>query len=167
MPRRFWKKVSTERKSITWRMVNLGTVNINPRTYELVKECLDGGRIGQSDMVEKFEREFAKFFSVKHAIAVCNGTMADTIALATLKYFFPEKKKVFVPALTFIAQVNSIYYNHLEPIFYDNLAEVEPNDETLCVFPVHLLGFPSQVPVGIPVIEDACEALGSKWKDKF
>lgn len=158
--------------------------------------------IGEKQTIDKFEKRFAEFFKVKYAVAVSSGTMADTIALAVLKQFYPGNK-VIVPALTFIAQINSLYYNHLEPVFYDYNEkfwlheELEYNQleeqqkwakyykkgkkvklwkkkyekddlkNILCFFPVHLLGQPyhiefSAFPFDFPVVEDACEALGSK-----
>lgn len=147
--------------------IRLGNVFLNEKTEELVLQVLREGKIGQSEMVQEFERRFAEFLGVKYAIATANGTMADTIALAVLKSKFPGKTKVAVPALTFIAQINSVYYNHLEPVFYDVGKEPYVDEETLCVFPVHLLGKPVKIPTGVPVIEDACEALGSKLNGKY
>src|SRR3990167_5164588 len=118
--------------------------------------------------VKEFERLFADFLGVRHAIAVCSGTMADTVAIAVIKnlYATETRNEVLVPAQTSIAHVNAILYNNLRPVFYDRTYEVTEN--TLCVFPVHLLGKPQYVhptvPQGdrlVPVIEDACEALGS------
>lgn len=131
-------------------------------------------RMGQDsryDVVEQFERELAEFFGVKHVIALSSGSMADIIALAVLKYKFPEKKKVLVPALTFIAQVNAVIHNGLEPVFYDldgSTKEPIELNEILCYFPVHLLGKPvrwNDCP--FPIVEDACEAFGSKLNGKY
>ncbi len=118
------------------------------------------------ETVEEFEHLFSEFIWSKYAIAVSSGTMADTIALAVLKILNPDRNEVLVPALTFIAQPNSIIYNNLKPVFYDT--EYRVNDKTLAVFPVHLLGVPTHInEESIPVVEDACEALGSKWGKKY
>jgi CDP-6-deoxy-D-xylo-4-hexulose-3-dehydrase len=145
-------------------MITLGNVKLNDYAKELAMKCLNENKIGQTEYIEQFEEKFAKFMRVDYAVAVSSGTMADTIALAVLKNIYPEKKKVLVPALTFIAQVNSIIYNGLEPIFYDIDSVSDYNEEILCKFPVHLLGKPTKeykIYPGITV-EDACEALGSK-----
>ena len=148
--------------------IKLGTVNITEKTKDLMRKALDENKIGQSEYIEAFEEKFARFMGVKHAIAVCNGTMADTIALATLKALYPLKKKVLVPALTFIAQVNAVYYNHLESVFIDHGADMEADDDTLCAFPVDLLGSPFKNKITAErVVEDACEALGSRRGDKL
>jgi len=160
-------------------MIRLGHVSINERSKELVREVLESGEIGQSEMITRFEDAFAKWLGVKYCVAVASGTIADTVALAVLKSLTPEKTEVIVPALTFIAQVNSIYYNHLKPVFVDvepnlqmnmTLAAEKININTLCLFPVHLLGNPARLDAlthisaryGVPFIEDACEAMGSE-----
>jgi len=152
-------------------MIKLGNVKVSDKTKAMIAEALDDGKIGQSEYIEQFEEEFAKFFGVKYAIAVSNGTVADTIALAVLKNTYPDKKKVIVPALTFIAQINAVLHNGLEPVFYDVDEDIEPliDEDTLCVFPVHLLGVPEQnfVDVSVPVVEDACEAMGSSINGKY
>ena len=122
-------------------------------------------RDGGIKEVQEFERQFAEFMGVKYAVAVCNGTMADIIALAVLKEKFPNKKKVIMPALTFVAQLNAVLFNNLEPVFYDVCDIVVPPDDSLCLFPVHLLGKPQEFDSNLPVIEDACEALGSKYRN--
>ena len=150
-------------------MITFGSTNINSETGRLMSKALRNGEIGQTEVIEEFEGKFAKFMGKKYAIAVCNGTMADTIALAVLKEFFPLKRSVVVPALTFIAQINSLWYNHLRPVFYDTPDQIRDliDEDTLCVFPVHLLGFPTFITADVPIIEDACEALGSKKKGKL
>ena len=105
-------------------MIKLGTVNISEKTKQLMQEALDSGMIGQGKYIEEFENKLAGFLSVKYALAVSSGTMADACALAAVK----EKDnppagggrdEVIVTALTFIAQINAIYYNHLKPVFVD------------------------------------------------
>lgn len=123
-------------------------------------------RDGGIKEVQEFERQFAEFMGVNHAVAVSNGTMADVLALAVLKEKFPEKKKVIMPALTFAAQLNAVLFNNLEPVFYDYGYRIDLpnwNNDVLCFFPVHLLGKPeSRSYLGVPKIEDSCESLGSK-----
>lgn len=150
-------------------MISFGAVNITEKTKELMVKCLEQGRIGQSEYIEQFEEAFAKFLGVKYCIATCNGTTADAIALAVLKSLAPDKKKVIVPALTFIAQINAIYYNQLRPVFLDFGSGFTGEGErgVLCYYPVHLLGKPTTFYTSTPVVEDACEALGSKLNGRF
>lgn len=146
-------------------MIKLSHVFVSEEAIERVTGLLRNGKVGQSEVIEEFEQAFAKWLGVKHCIAVSCGTMADTIALAVLKHFYPGRNKVIVPAHTFIAQVNAITYNGLEPVFIDGpdgFFTINKNSY-LCFFPVHLLGVPWRHELNgmLPVIEDSCEAMGS------
>ena len=166
-------------------MITLGTVNISNKTKKLMAEALDKGIIGQGDYIREFEKKLANFLGVKHVIATANGTLADVCALAAAKYKDNSgRNEIIVPALTFIAQINAIYCNHLKPVFvdvdYDYEINVEKIEEkitkkTLAIMPTHLLGKPAEMKkilslaekYNLFVIEDACEALGSKYNNKF
>ncbi len=158
-------------------MIRLSHVSISPETAEKVKLLVLAGKIGQSEIIQEFEEAFARWLGVKHCVAVSSGTMADTIALAVLKHLNPGKTDVVVPALTFIAQVNAISYNGLNPIFVDVDADYSmnhvsvrraTNERTLCYYPVHLLGKPSNLNFldKMPIVEDSCEAMGSRKDGK-
>ncbi len=166
-------------------MINLGTVNISDKTKELMQKSLSEGTIGQGKYIEEFEKKLAGFLGAKYAIATANGTLADACALAAVKEKDNfQRDEIIVPALTFIAQINAVYYNHLKPIFvdvgYDYQIDVEKIEEkitknTLAIMPTHLLGKPAEMDKIISlakkynlfIVEDACEALGSKYKGKF
>ena len=146
-------------------MIKLSHVSVSEEAIERVSDLLRCGQVGQSEVIEAFEKEFAKWLGVRHCVAVSSGTMADTIALAVLKHFYPGRNKVIVPAHTFIAQINAITYNNLTPVFIDGpYGSAFKRDDYLCFFPVHLLGVPwrHKLEGMIPVIEDSCEAMGSK-----
>lgn len=153
-------------------MINLGTVNLNQEAKDNVMKCLDTSFIGQGKFIEKFEDKTAEFIGKKHAIAVCNGSMADIIALSVLKTMYPDKTEVIVPALTFIAQVNAIIINGLKPVFVDvkddyqiDVSQIKITDKTLAIMPVHLLGKRCDIekmPSNITILEDCCEGFGIK-----
>lgn len=162
-------------------MINLGTVNITNRAKTLMIEALDSGMIGGGKYIGLFENELAKWLGVKHVIATSNGTMADACALAAIKHLDGGgRNEVIVPALTFIAQINAIWYSHLKPIFVDvdkdfniSIQKIEEKitDKTLAIMPTHLLGRPAHMKRiktlarwhNLFVVEDSCEALGSKY----
>lgn len=155
--------------------ISLTEVVVSDLAVKRVEAVLRSGRIGQGQVIEEFEHRFAEWIGSKYAIAVSSGTMADTIALAILKNFYPNQKKVIFPAHTFAAQLNAVIYNGLTPVFYDDgndeaikRFEYDENDEYLCWFPVHLLGMKAKTSISnkYPIIEDACEAMGSEWKGK-
>ena len=70
-------------------------------------------------VVEDFEKAFASWLGIKHAIAVSSGSMADILALSVLKSVFPGKNEVILPALTFVAQANAVIHAGLKPVFSD------------------------------------------------
>lgn len=148
-------------------MIKLSHVSVSEETAERIKQLVLDGKVGQSDVIEEFEEYFSKWIGTKYAVAVSSGTMADTISLAVLKTFFPNKTDVLVPALTFIAQVNAVLYNGLKPIFMDGeyFPERDP-ENVLAYFPVHLLGKPATILYSrYPTLEDSCEAIGSRWNN--
>ncbi len=165
-------------------MITLGTVNISEKTKSLMQDALNSGIISQGEYVKEFEDRLANFLGVKHVIAMANGTLADACAVAALKVGDKKgRNEVIVPALTFIAQINSLYYNHLKPVFVDigydfqiDVKKIEEkiNEKTLAIMPVHLLGRPAEMEKilllakkhNLFVVEDACEALGSKYKNQ-
>lgn len=173
------------------KMITLAAVNISNKTKALMQEALDKGTIGQGFYIQEFERGLAEFLGVKNVVATANGTLADAVALAAakIKGGLPadrqgERNEVIVPALTFIAQINAVYYNHLKPVFvdvgYDYQVDVEKIEEkitnnTLAIMPAHLLGRPAKMDrilaiakkYNLLVVEDACESLGSCYQNQL
>jgi len=156
-------------------MISLAQSTITPKVRENVSACLDENRIGSGRFVPEFEQRVAEYCKAKYGIAVCNGTMADIVALAALKAKRPDKDEVIVPALTFVAQVNSILVNGLKPVFVDvnydyqiDVSKIKINDKTLAIMPANLLGKSCDITRileiarlnDIYVLEDSCEAFG-------
>ena len=163
-------------------MISLATSTINDDVRKNVISCLDENRIGGGRFVKEFEEKTAIYLGVKYAISVCNGTMADMVSLAALKVKRPEKTEVIVPALTFIAQTNSVIFNGLTPIFVDvcydyqmDVSKIEEKitDKTLAIMPANLLGKCCNISeikrladkYDLFVMEDSCEAFGIRNKE--
>ncbi|MDI6799675.1 MAG: aminotransferase class I/II-fold pyridoxal phosphate-dependent enzyme [Actinomycetota bacterium] len=66
-------------------------------------------------LVNQFEEEIARFLGVKHAIPICNGTVALEIAIRALKM----EGEVIVPSFTFVAIAHSLKWQGIEPVFCD------------------------------------------------
>jgi dTDP-4-amino-4,6-dideoxygalactose transaminase len=147
---------------------------LRDRLREAVAAVLDGGAFILGPEVEAFEREFAAYVGSGHAAGVANGTEAITIALRALGV--GPGDDVIVPSFTFYASAEAIPPTGARPVFCD----VDP--ETFCITPetvraaltprtkavvaVHLFGNVAPVPeieaLGVPVLEDAAQAAGSK-----
>ncbi len=134
------------------------------------------------EFVSKFEKEFARYIGVKHAIAVNTGTAALHIAIAALN--IGPGDEVIVPPFTFIASASSILHNNAIPIFADiddKSYTLDPNsvrdkitEKTKAIIPVHLAGIAADMSElmdigsdnGIKIIEDAAQSIGTRCYKK-
>jgi dTDP-4-amino-4,6-dideoxygalactose transaminase len=134
--------------------------------------------------VDGFEQDLCDYVGVKHVVGLSSGTAA--IHLALLLAGVEPGDEVICQSMTFAASSNPILYTGASPVFIDSELltwNMDPNllSETLnirkkqgkeikAVIAVHLYGMPAQMDLinyicaehGVPVIEDAAEALGSK-----
>jgi len=153
----------------------------NEKAY--VADCLDSGWISSSGKyVELFERGFAQFCGVRHAVSCCNGTAALHLALLALGVSAGDE--VIVPTLTFVATANAVTYCGAQPVFVDseprtwnlNPAALEERitPHTRGIIAVHLYGHPANMDEvraiasrhNLFVIEDAAEAHGATYKNR-
>ena len=136
----------------------------------------------------EFEKEFARFASTDHAIAVGNGTLALDLALQGLGIGSHNggkaKDEVIVTPRTFLASVSSVVNAGAVPIFADvgqNSGNITAETiaavltpSTKAVIAVHLAGWPCDMdPImaladahGIKVIEDCAQAHGARYKGR-
>ncbi len=150
-----------------------------------LKKCLDSGFVSSAGtMIAEFERDFASFAGVRHAVAVSSGTAAIHVALHAMG--IGPGSTVIVPDLTFVASMNPVLYCGAEAELVDVQQDTWCLDpqllEAVCmklaaagrkpaaVVPVHLYGCVCDMPsitavakrFDMKIIEDATEALGSK-----
>ncbi|UAL11781.1 DegT/DnrJ/EryC1/StrS family aminotransferase [Caulobacter segnis] len=154
----------------------------NERDYVL--ECLDSTWISSvGRFITDFEKAFADYCGVKHAIACNNGTTALHLALVALGV--GPGDEVIVPSLTYIASANAVTYCGATPVLIDNdprtfnldPAKLEAliTPRTKAIMPVHLYGQVCDMdPIldvarkhGLKVVEDAAEAVGATYKGKM
>jgi len=123
--------------------------------------------------VAAFEQELADYVGVRHAIGVGNGTDAITIALRALGV--GPGDEVVVPSFTFYASAEAIVNAGARPVFCDvdpDTRNVTPETvravltpRTRAIVSVDLFGVPAPTPAlrefGLPVLEDAAQALGA------
>jgi len=145
-----------------------------------VEAVLRSGKVNywSGDQGTSFEREFADYTGVAHAVALANGTLALEAALYALA--IGEGDEVIVPARTFIATASSVAMRGAVPVVADidlcsgNLT-VETIDaartgRTKAIIVVHLGGWPCDMPeimayaemYGLKVIEDCAQAHGAE-----
>ncbi|TWD98914.1 pyridoxal phosphate-dependent aminotransferase EpsN [Neobacillus bataviensis] len=138
--------------------------------------------------VDAFEAEIAQYVGVEEAVAVSSGTAA--IHLALLLLGVGKGDRVFCSSLTFIASANPIFYQGAEPVFIDSEPDtwnmspqalerafhdaVKDGNLPKAVIVVNLYGQSAKMEeitdicnqYGVPIIEDAAESLGAKYKGK-
>ncbi len=146
---------------------------------DAVTKVLRSRWLTMGEVTRQFETQFCNYINVKHAFAVSNGTTA--LHLANIVLGIGTGDEVIVPALTFIASVNSIIYTGAIPIFADVLSEddltIAPKDierkitdKTKAILVVHYGGYPCQMEEimslarkkNLFVIEDVAHAPGAK-----
>src|SRR3954454_5939873 len=69
------------------------------------------------DQVSRFEKRWAEYCGVKHAIGVCNGTISLQIALLAAR--IPAGAEVIVPPYTFLATATAVVAANMTPVFVD------------------------------------------------
>ena len=142
-----------------------------------IREVLDRGTFILGPEVRAFEQEFADHLGARNAVGVANGTDALVLALRALGV--GPGDEVVVPSFTFYASAEAIPHTGARPVFCD----VDPDTfcvsaetvraaltpRTKAVIAVHLFGNVAPVAeieaLGVPVVEDAAQAVGSLTRD--
>lgn len=132
--------------------------------------------------VIRFEEEFANYIGRKYCVSVGSGT--DAILLSLLALGVGPGDEVIVPAMTFIASVTPILFSGAKAVLVDisddlpiiNAEKIEKaiSKNTKAILVVHLHGIPCNMDeIGniarkhdLKIIEDACQAHGSLYKNK-
>jgi dTDP-4-amino-4,6-dideoxygalactose transaminase len=131
------------------------------------------------EAVERFERAFAGFAGVRHAVATGSGTTAFYLLLAAAVRANPSKDEVILPAYSVPVLIHAVRKAGLRPVYCDvdpatlnmdlNSLAAMVTDRTLAIVPIHLFGFPMDLDRALEIgrsrevfiFEDACQALGA------
>ena len=148
----------------------------------VTKEVISSASYIMGKNVTEFEKEFAEYIGVKHAISVGNGTDALVIALKSLG--IGSGDEVITTPFTFFATAETISAVGAIPVFVDvekdtfniDPAKIEEKitKKTKAIVPVHIFGQSAKMDEineiakkhGLKVIEDACQAIGGKYKER-
>jgi dTDP-4-amino-4,6-dideoxygalactose transaminase len=148
--------------------------DLRPIIIDRVTAVINGGRFILGPEVRAFEQEIAAYVGVDHAIGVANGTDALTIAARAVGV--EPGDEVIVPSYTFYATAEAVAAMGATPVFCDidrdtrnvTAATVRAvlTPKTKAIIAVDLFGMPAEIPAireatGLPVIEDAAQALGA------
>lgn len=162
----------------TLKTIPVAAPQIGDEERQAVLAVLDSGQLAQGPVVEDFERSFARWNGVTHAIAVANGTAA--LHLLMLAHGLKEGDEVITSAFTFVSSANAALFVRARPVFVDiedetfNLdperVESAITPRTRAIMPVDLYGHPAAIGElreiadrhGLVLIEDACQAHGAQ-----
>lgn len=164
-------------------VIPLSKPDITDLEKRYVLEVLDSNILSFGEKLTTFENYFCKKFHVKYAVAMNSGTSALHTIVKALN--LKAGDEVITTSYSFIASSNCFVFEGLKPIFVDidrntlnidtNKIEEKITNKTKAILPVHVFGQPCNMDeimriakkYNLYIIEDACEAIGAKWKNKF
>lgn len=163
--------------------VNLGAQYAEERNalLPLIDLVLREGQYIAGEAIEKLEAELAAFIGVQHVVTLNSGTDALQLALAALG--IGPGDEVITPPNSFVASTAVIVNLRAKPVFVDVLPDqnIDPQQieaaitpRTKAIMPVHLAGRMARMDEimaiaarhKLAVIEDAAQAIGSKYRGR-
>jgi dTDP-4-amino-4,6-dideoxygalactose transaminase len=170
--------------------IYLSSPHMSGDEQKYIKEAFDQNWIAPlGPNVDGFEKEIGQYLTVSNVAALSSGTSAIHLALIILN--IRSGDEVLVSSFTFSATVNPIVYQGATPVLIDSEPDtwnmdpvlleeaindrIRKNKKPKAIIIVDLYGMPATLDrllsiankYEIPVIEDAAEALGSKYKGKY
>jgi len=164
-------------------MIPVSTPVVAGNEIKYLQECIETNWISsEGPFVKKLEEQFAERVGKKHGIAVCNGSAALEVAVATLG--IGPGDEVILPTFTIISCAAAVIRAGAIPVLVDcdaetwniNVEQIEAkiSSRTKAIMIVHIYGLPVDMdPVleigqkhGLKIIEDAAEAHGLEYKSK-
>ncbi len=167
-------------------MIPINMPKIGEEEVQAVLEVIRKGpltnALGAGPKVLEFEKNYAKFFEVKHAIAVNSGTAALQAALMAVGVKTGDE--VIVPSFTFVATAEAVVMAGARPVFADidpKTYTISPQDtekaiskKTKAILPVALYGYSADMkPLreiadknGLAIVEDDAQAHGTTYENK-
>ncbi|HUX15615.1 MAG TPA: DegT/DnrJ/EryC1/StrS family aminotransferase [Phycisphaerae bacterium] len=149
--------------------------------FEAVRAVMASGWVGLGPKTAEFEKKFAEYLGVKHAVALNSGTAALHLAMIAAEV---EGREVITTPLTFVSTNHAILYAGGTPVFADveeASGNMDPESvakrvtkKTRAMVCVHYGGRPCQMePLleiakkhGLILIEDTAHGCGGEWRGR-
>ena len=154
---------------------------------DAINSVIDSGMYTMGKNVAAYEKKFAEHFGAKYAVMVSSGSTANLLAIAALVYSgrVPRGSEIIVPAVSWSTTYAPLEQFGMKLVFVDidkdtlNISidnvkrAINPN--TKMIFAVNLLGNSNEYDDLLDIckkndlllIEDNCESLGAKYKEKY
>lgn len=150
---------------------------LGPEEEAAVVEVLRSGYLSLGPRVPAFEEAFAGRLGATCASAVSSGTAGLHLALRAVGV--SDGDEVVTSPFSFVASANVALFERARPVFADidpvtltldpDAAAAAITARTTAILPVHIFGWPADLAGlrrhGLPLVEDACEALGAVHPD--
>ena len=162
--------------------LNAQNLALEAQLKDAFERVLRSGQFILGPEVQRLETEIAELVGVRHAIGVSSGT--DGILLALMSLGVGPGDEVLCPSFTFFATAGCISRAGATPVFTDSClycfnmdvadAARKVTPRTRAIMPVHLFGQSADMDAvmelarrhGLPVIEDAAQAMGAAYKGR-
>ncbi len=160
-------------------VIQVSRPEIGSAEEQAVLEVLRSGMLAMGPRTEQFERAWAEYCGVRHAVFMANGTVAMEAILRCLE--IGPGDEVIVPSFSFNATVSVVLQVGARPVFVDvseadfavnpALVEAAVTSRTRAIVPVHLYGLmadmePLVAIAGrhrLTIVEDAAQAHGATY----
>ena len=153
---------------------------------KLIEWLKTNPKLTKGELTIKFEEQWSKWLGKKYSIFVNSGSSANLAAVYSLLLSGKMKNnKIIVPAVSWVTTVTPVIHLGLEPIMCEcdsdnlglninHLKQLIETEKPAAIILVHVLGIPNHMKEimelckqhDILLIEDSCEAIGSKYEDK-
>ncbi len=161
-------------------MIPYGRQWIDEEDIRAVVEVLKSDFITQGPKVREFEEKLAEYCGARYCVVFNSGTSA--LLGAYFACGISKGDEVITTPITFVATTNMLLVLGARPVFADvesDTGNIDPSsieglitEKTKAIVPVHYGGHPADLEAikniadryGLKVIEDACHALGAKYK---
>jgi dTDP-4-amino-4,6-dideoxygalactose transaminase len=146
-------------------------------------DVCDSGAFVHGPACAQFEKAVAEYCGTKHAIGCASGS--DALLLSLMALGIGPGDEVIMPSFTFFATASAVWRLGAKPVFAEILPEtfnLDPADvlyklstATKAIIPVDLFGQCAAVDEirqittaarGIPIVEDACQAIGAEYRGR-
>ncbi len=142
-------------------------------------DVLKSGHLVQGEKVVEFEKDISSFIGLKDGVAVSSGTAALHLSLIALG--IGRGDEVIVPSYVCSALLNAVLYVDAVPVVADidrstfNISSEDLKKKitkgTKAIIIPHMFGLPADIDeiisLGIPVIEDCAQSIGSEYKGNY